>query len=173
MYKDVIEMDLTPDSIQELTILLDKIVDTPEKDSEDFKKLCLDYGHSILYFAKEIGYPRYDAFETVYMKKSTEFLMEDMAKRREIPADRAFGCRDPSTTLGSWSKAYVFCQQGDTRVGAVFDGGKDYVGHPTLEEAGEQYAKFLEDGWVPMTTEDIIKTSGITVGDDTDMTVTS
>ena len=40
MYKDVIEMDLTPDSIQELTILLDKIIDTPEKDSEDFKKLC-------------------------------------------------------------------------------------------------------------------------------------
>ena len=164
MYRDIIEME-------NIQTLFDQIIDTPEKDSENFRKLCLDYGHSILYFAKEIGYPRYDAFETVYMKKSTEFLMEDMAKRRDIPADRAFGCRDPSTALGSWSKAYVFCRQGDTRVGAVFDGGKDYVGHPTLEEAGEQYAKFLADGWVPMTTEDVIKTSGITVGDDTDMTV--
>ena len=166
MYRDIIEME-------NIQTLFDQIIDTPEKDSDNIRKLCLYYGHSILTLAKEIGYPRYEEFETVYMKKSTGFLMEDMAKRREIPADRAFGCRDPSTALGSWSKAYVFCQQGDTRVGAVFDGGKDYVGHPTLEEAGEQYAKFIEDGWVPMTTEDVIKTSGITMGDDTDMTVTS
>lgn len=164
MYRLIIEM-------KEILALFDKIIDTPEKDSENFRKMCLDHGHSILTLASNLGYSRYDEFMKVYMTKSTEFLMEDMAKRKEIPADHVFGCRDPSTTLGSWSKAYVFCEQGTSRVGAVFDDGKDYIGHPTLEEAGRQYLKFLKDGWVPMTTEDITKTSGITVGDETDFSV--
>lgn len=152
-----------------LEALFDNIIDTPEKDSENFKNLCLKNGDSILALARKIDYPRYDAFSKVYHTKSMEFLLADLKQRKKTPADHVFGCRDPSTEAGSWNKAYVYAKQGDQQVGAVFEDQKDYISHPTLEDALQQYQNFIRQGWTPMAPEDIRATSGIVVGEETNL----
>lgn len=67
---------------------------------------------------------------------------------------RAFGCIKPKEE-GKHTEAYVFCTTGLENTGAYFENGKDYIGHPTFQEAVQEYKKNIEKGWQPMTVDEL------------------
>jgi hypothetical protein len=69
---------------------------------------------------------------------------------------RAFGCRKPAEE-GSSYEAYVFCCTLTERTGAYFESGKDFIGHPTLKEAIQEYKKNIANGWIPLTVDELKK----------------
>ncbi len=80
------------------------------------------------------------------------------------PVLLTFGCRIPQTALGSWDGAFVYAETKQVRISAVFQNGMDYVGHPNnLVDELRKYKKFIKQGWIPMTRQDIEKTAGIQI----------
>ena len=43
----------------------------------------------------------------------------------------------------------------------------DYVGNLSLRDGLSQYEKQMRAGWLPMTKEDLARTAGLVIGDDT------
>jgi hypothetical protein len=84
-------------------------------------------------------------------------------------ASIAFGCRKNGTKEGTWAGAFVYFEQGSTRVMAVFEHGKDYIHYPKCVSEGlNAYETCIEDqGWIPMTLGDISETSGVSVDSNT------
>lgn len=83
-------------------------------------------------------------------------------------ASIAFGCRKIGTKEGSWAGAFVFVEQGETRVSALFENGMDFIGHPkSLGDGIRAYQTYIDQGWIPMTAHDITETSGVSVNDKT------
>lgn len=73
-----------------------------------------------------------------------------------------FGCRKPGTQEGSHG-ALVFTRAKDgTLHMALFDNAQRLVGKPeSMIEMRTHYKRAVEeDGWIPMTQEDICLTSG-------------
>lgn len=72
------------------------------------------------------------------------------------------GLRKPNTKIGSWDGAIVICEYENKVICAVFQNNLDYIGtfyswyEPIIE-----YNKLLNEGWQPMSNEDIQMTIGI------------
>lgn len=74
------------------------------------------------------------------------------------------GCRSPdSKGEGHWDGAFVFCIDTFKNEGtcALFEDGKDFIGSPGLAFHIEEYNKYVSQGWIDMTINDIEKTSGV------------
>ena len=70
-------------------------------------------------------------------------------------ARRVLACRDPSSKgFGEWDGALVIVD--DLLV--MFVDGRDFIGHPSYEDAQKMYIEYIDKGWVPMTREDLNET---------------
>lgn len=115
--------------------------------------------HPIFHLANLLEYPRKDEVYRVAIEYSVRKHTE---KVENTDVQYACGCRHPDSEFGTSDKAFVVAKSEDFITAAVFMDGKDYIGHPQSdEEAKEQYDAHVADGWVPMTNEDVVKTSGI------------
>jgi hypothetical protein len=86
--------------------------------------------------------------------------------KKDTSTEYLFGCRHPDSKPFSWDRAMVVAKlaNSDTITAAVFENGMDYIGHPkTYDEAYKSYDTFIKEGWVPMTPEDLKKTSGVDI----------
>ena len=99
-----------------------------------------------------------------------------------------FGCRDPASRgIGKWDGAFMYGGPISTlealealeasedvlvyqtpeeydnifQVTVLFQDNKDWIGHPAFEDARDEYASKIADGWTPMTSEDIFETGGV------------
>ena len=159
--------------------LFDRLVNPNEIISEsakvEFKELMKDQKHDLLEIYKILnrtGYMHKDAIEKIFISYSVELLHDDFLDEQKWEHEKVefvFGCRHPESNIGSWDRAmdvgkYV-AQAGITL--ALFENGADLIGHlRSFKEARDEYTKFLKQGWIPMTHEDIKKTAGITVDTD-------
>lgn len=75
-----------------------------------------------------------------------------------------FGCRKPGTEIGGWDGAFVsefkIC---DLCNYAIFQDQLDYVGRGSILKASNTYYYYIDQGWLPMTLEDMQKTAGVMV----------
>lgn len=85
-------------------------------------------------------------------------------------ANYAFGCRSPkSKGVGLWDGAFVYAQNSIQNILSIFEDGMDYVSNPNdqfekvYNDAINIFKEKIAEGWVPMTQEDIKKTSGIII----------
>ena len=70
-------------------------------------------------------------------------------------ARRVLACRDPgSKGLGEWDGALIVVENEV----AVYSQNKDFIGHQPYKEGKKAYLKYIDDGWLPMTREDIRET---------------
>lgn len=77
-------------------------------------------------------------------------------------ATKIVGWRKAGTAEGTWTGAYVAkLFLGMPITAALFEDGKDFVGSPTRSNHLSIVSKLVEDGWCPMTREDIFKTAGM------------
>lgn len=68
---------------------------------------------------------------------------------------RVFACRDPkSKGIGEWDGALIIVEN----TLSMFIENKDFIGHPSYEEAKKTYLEYINKGWIPMTPEDIKET---------------
>jgi hypothetical protein len=78
---------------------------------------------------------------------------------------KQMGLRKPGTEPGTWKGAWVACRDEKGKVvTAIFEDNMDFIGpqNTSWKQAMEQKTKLQEDeGWEPMTREDIRKTAGI------------
>ena len=82
-------------------------------------------------------------------------------------ARRILACRDPrSKGLGEWDGALIIVE--NTTI--MFIENKDFIGHPSYEEAKETYLEYIEQGWIPMTREDIKETCNFEFSPDDEQT---
>ena len=138
-----------------------------EGGSAEFQELLKKHGFQVIgELARKIDYPRVEqlADHTIKMALDTVSTME-------IPkAEYLFGCRDPSTRPNEWHGAYVVGKSvGSSLITcALFDNGSDYVSNPaTYAKAVECYDEYIKKGWIPMSNDDLEKTSGIKIDSDT------
>lgn len=84
---------------------------------------------------------------------------------------RAFGCRSPkSKGAGRWDGAFVFCKHDNGCIAAVFENRMDYVNNrATYETSIMDYNKYVGDGWIPMTAEDLQATAGLNIDENTNL----
>jgi len=84
-----------------------------------------------------------------------------------LPVEIAFGCRDPRSAVGSWIGAFTFHKEHGSygkNILSIYDNGVDYVNDQScVSDAVEIYKLFKEQGWKPMSTSDLEKTSGIII----------
>lgn len=78
---------------------------------------------------------------------------------------RILALRDPNSSgVGSWDGAFLFIEQtGRLDVLALFVEDKDFIAHPSYQEAEELYLDYLDKGWQPMPDQDIFETSRVKV----------
>jgi hypothetical protein len=62
--------------------------------------------------------------------------------------------------VGSWDGAFVSENRWFNNVMAVFQDKKDYVGKANLMVASWYYYQYIDQGWIPMSIEDINTTAG-------------
>ena len=76
--------------------------------------------------------------------------------------NKSFGCRSPiSSGIGAWDGAFViFVKQDDPATVVMFESNRDFVGQVEFAVAMQTYQKLIQDDWVPMSADDIGKTSG-------------
>ena len=74
--------------------------------------------------------------------------------------DYVFGCRSP-TSKYAWDGAFVVTKaRGENGIiGAIFEKGADFIGHPTYAEAVATYKYNMDIGWHPMDIDDLVKTA--------------
>ena len=90
--------------------------------------------------------------------------------------DRVFGCRSPSSKgIGKWDGAFVYCRDGLRQVIAYFEDNVDYINDEpvTFNDATKEYNSCIEKGWIPMSPEDLEKTSGVTIEEHTKLDIPS
>lgn len=88
--------------------------------------------------------------------------------------DRIFGCRSPSSKgIGKWDGAFVYCRDGLQQIMAYFEDNVDYINDEpiTFNDVTKEYNKCIEQGWIPMTPEDLEKTSGVTIDEHTKLDI--
>ena len=74
-----------------------------------------------------------------------------------------FGCRSPdSKGEGMWDGAFVYIHQDMKSIGIVFENKMDFISNNlSIDNAYKIYYDFLKKEWIPMTIDDIRRTSGI------------
>ena len=91
-----------------------------------------------------------------------------------MSVDRVFGCRSPTSNgMGKWDGAFVYCREGIKSVIAYFEDNKDFIndsGVP-IKDATKEYNNLISKGWIPMTHEDLMKTSGVTIDEHTNTNI--
>ena len=108
--------------------------------------------------------------EVINFPRSKEILTKIFPIFLKKPAaDIAFGCRKPNTLPGSAYGAFVYVQNGPEKVFAIFEHGKDFIGHPkNIYEAVKIYDNYMKTyKAIPMSIEDMMSTSGIVVDNET------
>lgn len=138
-----------------ITNALNEILDK-SKDNEMYGILENMQYNQVEYLLQVINYSR-----------SKEILTKIFPKT----ADIAFGCRKPNSVVGSWQGAFVYVQTGRDKVYGIFENGQDFIGHPkNVYEAVKLYNAYMKTNKaVPMTVDDIVKTSGIQIDGETEL----
>lgn len=88
--------------------------------------------------------------------------------------DRVFGCRSPSSKgIGKWNGAFVYCRDRLRQMIAYFDDNVDYINDEpiTFNDAKKEYNSCIKKGWIPMSPEDLEKTSGVTIDEHTKLDI--
>lgn len=87
----------------------------------------------------------------------------EAGKPTPMNEDTILGLRKPGTEEGTWTGAWVAGKDENGKVvAAVFEDNMDYIANDLAWKLViSQKNKFEEDGWQPMTREDIRKTAGI------------
>lgn len=85
-----------------------------------------------------------------------------------IIADEAFGLRRPGTKIGEWDGAFVYEKNSREMIIGVYVKEKDYIGFPkSSKEVAGNCEHFRAMGWRPMNREDISRTAGVILNNDT------
>jgi hypothetical protein len=122
----------------------------------------LDAGgtHPIYLMAKASDHPRKDEIFEIAVRRS----LQRMQDRPKPELEYVLGCRRPGSE--GCDGVFVVAKETESKfiTSAVFEGGTDYIGHPDTDEAARKtYDGFVDDGWVPMTPEDIRACAGVEV----------
>lgn len=91
-----------------------------------------------------------------------------------MSVDRVFGCRSPNSKgVGYWDGAFVYCREGIKTVLVYFEDGKDFIndGSVTIKDGTRDYNNLISKGWLPMTNEDLMKTSGVRIDEHTNTNI--
>jgi hypothetical protein len=71
-----------------------------------------------------------------------------LSKPTGAMAVTAFGCIKPGTVAGAWTGAFVYVEQGDTKVLAVFEHNQDYIHYPkSVAEGIDHYDSLVAKGY--------------------------
>ena len=83
------------------------------------------------------------------------------------PVIQAFGCRDPSTKMGSRDGAFVFAATRTQQKAATFQNDMEFAHSTDMRQVQKTYISFTNLGYLPMTKEDLQKTAGLYLDQDT------
>lgn len=99
-----------------------------------------------------------------------ELILDKACKDENIMTSKnndiiAFGCRSPeSKGEGYWDGAYVYIHHKHLKVAVVFQNNVDFISNDlTFDEGLKLYSDFLKKEWIPMTNQDITRTSGFII----------
>jgi hypothetical protein len=73
---------------------------------------------------------------------------------------QVIGCRHPTSLIGNRDNAYIVGIQDDSLTACFFVDGRDFIAHPSILQAFIIYETKINEGWIKMDLEDIIKTGG-------------
>lgn len=122
----------------------------------------LDAGgtHVIFFMAKASDHPRKDEIPAIAVRRSIQRMQE----RPKPELEYVLGCRRPGSE--GCDGVFVVAKEAASKfiTSAIFEGGADYIGHPeTDDEARGKYDSFVDEGWIPMTPDDIKACAGVDV----------
>lgn len=112
---------------------------------------------------------KYDR-EKELIKKALETSFKSWLTQPQPKIDYVFGCRDPKTDPQTWNGAFVIVKTvGDSDITtALFQNGMDYIGHTRYyDKVMTCYNWHIKDGWLPMSKDDLEKTAGIIIDNNT------
>ncbi len=111
----------------------------------------------LMSLAERINYYRKIELRTAIL----EVTLHQFVATATSHVDVLFGCRKPSTPIGSWTGAYVVAQEGARFVAALFENDVvDYFGYEaTMQDAISQYEALISSGWESMSAEDLTLTT--------------
>lgn len=97
------------------------------------------------------------------LSQVSSLISQEKQEKQYPPVRQAFGCRSPTSMgVGKWDGAFVFADSENARVMAIFEDNKDYIGYVNNEyQASSQYYNFIDQGWKPMTVDDLKRTAGL------------
>lgn len=99
-----------------------------------------------------------------------EEVLNMVFEAKNAKTEFVLGCRCPKSEPFSWNDAFIINRFAGQSIitGALFQNGMDFIGYPkSRTDACNAYYKYIKKGWVPMTREDIEKTTGIVSHEDT------
>ncbi len=84
-----------------------------------------------------------------------------------------FGCRSPTSAgTGKWDGAFLYAETYSQKTVGVFKDRIDYIGNGNdFDVVIDTYNKLISEGWQPMSVEDIEKTAGIKISNETNLIV--
>ena len=143
-----------------------KRLDNADDDGK-FGKLVDAVGiYGLVRLIEECKYPH--GSEIIQLAMNYDF--DRQATRVGKKIEFAFGCRHPDSKPYSVDQALIIAKpvESPSITSAFFQNGADFIGHPkNKEEAIKIYESLLEQGWIPMTNLDMERTAGITIDEDT------
>lgn len=108
-----------------------------------------------------------DEFKSVFEVKD---------KKEKASINQAFGCRSPTSKgIGKWDGAFVYMEcthPKESKLIAVFDNNRDFIGDVFNQyQASVEYYKYIDQGWIPMTSDDLKKTANVEITKETNLSV--
>jgi hypothetical protein len=105
-----------------------------------------------------------------------QLIIYDNKLKIMLKINQVFGCRSPTSEgEGKLDGAFIFCdfynKDKYDKTSIIFNEYNYTKSHDTVDEALVDYNKLISQGWVPMTLDDIKKTSDIQHGEITNDTI--
>lgn len=94
-------------------------------------------------------------------------LVENNNDQDHGPIIETFGCRDPTTTMGSRDGAFVYAKTRTMQKAATFQNDMEFTHSTDMNQVQKTYISFIKLGYLPMTKEDLQKTAGLYIDQDT------
>jgi hypothetical protein len=151
------------DAKEQMTLLFDKVLDDDLESEETLTYLVKTHGiRKLLQVAKNIDYVRYFDIERKVFHNAVTSLYK--MSRYDMAVVTIKGCRSPlSRGVGKWDGAYVFYQQSSASPIQQLYFYDEYCVKESTILTMTNIDELIEDGWIPMTSEDITLTSGLSV----------
>lgn len=166
-----VDIIISKDPLDYFKNLFDKVIDNDSESEELFKILVLKNGTTIVYTLTKLLNYEVSKKKQLFDKAFRICAMSLFDKTHNTdPVEVAFGCRSyESHGEGYWDGAFVIIKSKDDVFKAfTFEYKKDTISElDNLELAIDLYNKYINEKWIPMTIDDIKKTTGVEIDNST------